>query len=297
MILQLPHTLAHKLEEVLVTKQGVSVKITKFQALSGGCINQAGKITTSAGDFFVKWNDRIKYPEMLMHEASGLRLLSDSTSLHIPGVIASIECDSLQFLVLDFVESSHRRKNFWEELGNGLAQLHRHQADLFGLSHSNYIGSLQQSNEQNKSWIDFFVSERLERLVKLAVENHRADASLMRLFELLYARLPSYIVEEKPALIHGDLWSGNIMVNESGAPTLIDPAVYYGSREMDLAMSRLFGGFDEEFYGVYMDCFPLAEGYEDRFEIYNLYPLLVHLILFGSAYRTQIDQILRKFVA
>ncbi|MBK5270723.1 MAG: fructosamine kinase family protein, partial [Bacteroidia bacterium] len=166
---------------------------------------------------------------------------------------------------------------------------------LFGFAEDNYMGALPQLNVQKNNWPDFFIHCRLQPQIKLALERHFLQAKHIDGFENLYLRLSSVFNDETTALLHGDLWSGNFMCNENSHPVLIDPAVYYGNRNMDLAMTTLFGGFDKLFYESYNYHFPFPNNYAEQWEICNLYPLLIHLNLFGSGYLSQIESILRKF--
>jgi fructosamine-3-kinase len=163
------------------------------------------------------------------------------------------------------------------------------------LDHDNYIGSLRQFNKYQSTWTEFFIEQRLNIQLKLAFDNGLAKSDWTKQFESLYKKLSSLLPEETPSLLHGDLWSGNLITDEHGGPCLIDPAVYYGNREADLAMTKLFGGFADEFYSVYEANSRIAPGYNDRLDLYNLYPLLVHVNLFGSSYIPSVDAILRRF--
>ena len=157
------------------------------------------------------------------------------------------------------------------------------------------MGALPQMNAQKEDWIDFFIHFRLHPQIKLAEEKKLLWGKHIVTFENIYARLTSIFNNERPALLHGDLWSGNFMYNESSQPVLIDPAVYFGHRSMDLAMTTLFGGFNKLFYESYNYHFPFPDNYDEQWEICNLYPLLIHLNLFGSSYLGQIESTLRKF--
>jgi protein-ribulosamine 3-kinase len=272
-----------------------STSIVHFTFSSGGCINQGGKLKTAMGDFFLKWNDVHKFPGMFDAESKGLQLLHQKSAINIPKVKGFGEEGSYQFLLLDFVEQKSRSKNYWQLLGDGLASLHRSTAEFFGLDHDNYMGSLHQFNHPHSSWVSFFVEQRLNVQVKQAVDSGVADSIWIQKFETLYSKLSFLLPEEKPSLLHGDLWSGNMITDEKGEPCLIDPAVYYGNREADLAMTKLFGGFDKEFYQRYHKTFPLQPGYEARVDLYNLYPLLVHVNLFGGSYKSSVENILKTF--
>jgi protein-ribulosamine 3-kinase len=267
-----------------------------FTFSGGGCINHGGKLQTTTGMFFLKWNSAKKFPSMFRAEASGLKLLRKTEAIEIPAVVSVGEDDDNQFILLDFIEQGPQARSYWKQLGAGLATLHKATSTTFGLDHENYIGSLRQFNTPNKSWIDFFIHQRLEVQLKMAVDSGLAGPQMVNSFEKLYPKLNSLLSEEKPALLHGDLWSGNIITSGTGEPCLIDPAVYYGCREVDLAITKLFGSFPTEFYHAYDQTFPLIPDYEDRFDIYNLYPLLVHLNLFGSQCKSPITGILNRFV-
>lgn len=286
----LPNGLHHLLESTL------EISIKHFSPAAGGCINNGGELITSAGSFFLKWNARARYPAMFQKEAAGLGLLANHSNLRIPKVVKVIELNEIQALVLEFIKSSRPSAQYWRLLGERLAALHRHTSSFFGLDHHNYIGSLQQNNTPCTSWIEFFIKHRLEAQLALVFKNSLADYLLGKQFELLYRKLPDLLPLEPPALVHGDLWSGNVMVDEKGQPCLIDPAVYYGHREAELAFTHLFGGFDEMFYQAYDHAFPLQPGFEERVDIYNLYPLLVHVNLFGSGYLHQVKKIVMRFV-
>jgi len=270
--------------------------LVDFTFSSGGCINPGGRLTTTAGIFFLKWNNAAQFPAMFETEANGLRLLNKIKAIHIPEVIGVGDDGLNQFLLLEFVEQIAPKRDYWKTLGSQLAGLHRASNAQFGLDHSNYIGSLKQLNNPSESWVQFFIHERLEVQLKIAADGGVADSKILKSFEKLFLKLPSLIPEEKPSLLHGDLWSGNLIVNKNGDPCLIDPAVYYGSREMDLAMTRLFGTFPAQFYDVYHTSFPQLKGYQDRIDLYNLYPLLVHLNLFGLQYHHSIASILNSFI-
>ena len=270
--------------------------ILDFSFAGGGCINQGGKLNTTIGRFFLKWNDDKKFPGMFEAEGKGLDLLHRQNSIRIPKVIGHGKNGPHQFLLLEFIEQKSRSKNYWEQLGQSLALVHRCSSEFFGLDCDNYIGSLRQFNHTNSNWINFFIEERLDIQVKLAIKSAAVDVGWERKFKALYAKLPSLIAIEKPSLIHGDLWSGNLITDEKGEPCLIDPAVYYGNREADLAMTTLFGGFNGEFYSAYEEAFPLPPGSERRVDIYNLYPLLVHVNLFGGSYVHSVESILRAFI-
>jgi protein-ribulosamine 3-kinase len=269
--------------------------IQQFSFAGGGSINQGGKVKTTIGSFFLKWNDDKQFPAMFEAEAEGLHLLHRQNAIRIPKVIRHGKKGAHQFLLLEFIEQKSRSKKYWEQLGQRLASLHRCSSEFFGLDQDNYIGSLRQHNHPNSNWINFFIEQRLNVQVRLAINSGAVDSEWEKKFEALYAKLPSLIAVEKPSLIHGDLWSGNLIADEQGEPCLIDPAVYYGNREADLAMTRLFGGFSEEFYSAYEETFPLPPGSQRRVDLYNLYPLLVHVNLFGGSYVHSVESILRAF--
>ncbi|HEX6889727.1 MAG TPA: fructosamine kinase family protein [Chryseolinea sp.] len=271
-------------------------ELRDFAFSGGGCINQGGKLKTDAGTFFLKWNSAKRFPSMFRAEAKGLTLLKTTEAIEIPAVITVGEDDDFQYILLDFIEQGPQAQFYWKHLGSRLATLHKTTNTEFGLDHENYIGSLQQFNTTSQSWIDFFIHQRLNVQVKRAVDSGLAGGQMMKAFETLYPKLTSLLSEEKPALLHGDLWSGNIITSSKGEPCLIDPAVYFGCREVDLAMTRLFGSFPTEFYNAYHQTYPLLPDYEDRFDLYNLYPLLVHLNLFGIQYKSAIMGILNRFI-
>ena len=267
-----------------------------FVPASGGCINNGGELVTTRGSFFTKWNSASRYPKMLEAEASGLKVLRSAKCIHVPDVLYVDEVDDTQFIVMEFIRRSGRKGNYWTILGERLASLHKNSNDAFGLDHDNYIGSLPQRNAAKKNWIDFFVEQRLEVQISLANRNSGIDNSLRKNFELLFKKLPDLLPNEIPALLHGDLWSGNLMVNELGEPALIDPAVYFGCREAELAFTTLFSGFENEFYNTYDNVFPLQPGFKNRIDIYNLYPLLVHANLFGGGYINQVNRIVKSLI-
>lgn len=271
-------------------------ELKSFKAVGGGCINHGGKLSTQRGhNYFLKWNDLKKFPGMFSAEMRGLELLKHVNALKVPKVIAQHVTTQHQFLLLEFIESEARSIDYWKVLGERLSLQHRHTQDTHGLDHDNFIGSLPQRNHQHTSWCKFMIEERLQPQLEMAVESQHIDRQVVQRFERLFDRLRDFIPEEKPSLLHGDLWSGNVIVDNHGLPCAIDPAVYYGNREMEIAFTTLFGGFPTEFYDSYNAHFPLEPGFEERRDLYNLYPLLVHVNLFGHAYVSQVISILKRY--
>lgn len=285
----------HAVVQNLEKKFGKAIELIKTSTVSGGDINDAYRFETSQGDFFVKKNSASRFPQMFQKEAMGLRLLAKANEIEVPEVVSFGDDSETAFLVLKFIKSGSQKNNFWDEFGQQLSNLHKHTNDFFGLEQDNYIGSLHQSNLKHKKWTDFYREERLSSQVKLARDNGRMDAGTVKVFDHFYSKLDEIFPVEPPALLHGDLWGGNFMVGESGNAVIIDPAVYYGHREMDLGMSKLFGGFNSQFYKAYNSNFPLEKGWEQRLDFCNLYPLLVHVNLFGGGYLSSVKSILRKF--
>jgi fructosamine-3-kinase len=281
-------------------EQELEQKIPGFQCysaetISGGDINSAALIDSNKGDFFIKWNYTKDFPDMFEKEALGLKLLADSNTIKIPEVITTGIAGRYNFLVLEYLKPDSKDSLFFHLFGKSLGQMHKNFGSYFGLDHNNYIGSLPQINEPKDNWIEFFIINRLEYQLKMAKDNSLVDSSILRKFDRLFPKLDSLIPKEKASLLHGDLWGGNYLASRDGA-ALFDPAVYYGHREVDIAMSKLFGGFDSEFYEAYNQEYPLEKGWEERVDLFNLYPLLVHLNIFGKAYQIQISRILSNFV-
>lgn len=283
-----------KIQTILSDKIG-SVIVESVLPLGGGCINEASKIITNKGIFFAKWNKAKKYPTMFEAEAKGLKLLADANEIKIPEVISQKTIGETDFLILNFIENGRSTKNFWNNFGKSLAKLHKHTSEKFGLDHDNYIGSLPQSNKQQNTWHEFFILERLEPQIKMAIDSKQINPSASQRFSKVFSQLENIFPFEKPSLLHGDLWSGNYLIDPKGNPCIIDPAVYFGHREMDLGMTKLFGGFTHEFYISYDEEFPLEKDWRERTDICNLYPLMVHINIFGVRYVPQVENILRRF--
>lgn len=278
-------------------ERALGARPTAVRRLSGGDINDAFEVRLAgARAVFVKTNARAA-PEMFPAEARGLAFLSEAKALRIPEVLAvSSAGDQVHFLALELVHSKSPARDFDETLGRGLAALHRFGASSFGLAHDNFIGSLPQSNRAHARWSEFYEKERLTPQLERAVTNGRASVGMRRGFERLFKRLPGLVgPEEPPSRLHGDLWGGNLHTDEQGAPCLIDPAAYGGHREIDLAMMRLFGGFGERVFSSYSEAFPLAPGAGERIELYQLYPLMVHVNLFGGGYAASVERILARY--
>lgn len=280
--------------DFLSARQERPVALRSTKPVSGGDINAAYQLQTDVGDYFIKVNQAKAFPGMFEAEARGLKLLDESKVIPVPQALTTGEVESHSFFLAPWVKAARRTDSFWELFGEALAHLHQQSGSYFGLDHSNYIGSLPQSNTPHDSWAEFFITQRLEAQLRLARDNSQIDGPISRAFDRLFGQMDSLFPEEPPALLHGDLWSGNFMVNERGEACLIDPAVYYGHREMDMGMTRLFGGFDAAFYRSYQDTYPLEQGWEERLEVANLYPLLVHVNLFGGGYLQQVMSVLKR---
>jgi len=284
------------LNQLLPSKLGRDISSLQFHDVGGGSINDTYEVIINHNTrFFLKFNSATKYPALLRKEENGLEFLGKQKIIHVPSVIACDEIDGFQILLLEWIEDGLKTRNFWREFGEQLACLHHITHSQFGFGEDNYMGALPQINNEQKSWIDFFVYYRLQPQIEMAGERHLLQANHRGAFEDLYPKLNTIFNKEKPSLLHGDLWSGNFMCNQTSEPVLIDPAVYFGHRCMDLAMTTLFGGFDKSFYESYHYHFPFPHNYHEQWEICNLYPLLIHLNLFGSRYLGEIETILTKF--
>lgn len=292
----LPLAIVPELEKLLDNFTQKEALIEETLSVGGGSINAAYRLNYGGEFFFLKYNDASRFPQMFEKEALGLKLLNMSHSLRIPQIIGHSSTGQTAFLLLEFIAQKQPDKQFWENFGHGLADLHRNSNPTFGLDHSNYIGSLKQDNTSEKSWTEFFVHQRLQPQINLAKQRALLSTKTCADFEKLFELLPSLFPEEAPALLHGDLWSGNFLCSQSGEAVLIDPAVYYGHREMDIGMSKLFGGFSPHFYEAYNAAWPLEKGWQQRVDLCNLYPLLVHVNLFGGGYVGQLEACLRKYV-
>ena len=283
-------------EAVLQEGIGKSVSIKETQFKSGGCINNALKLETTEGNFFLKWQKGIP-DDMFQKEAEGLKLLADAGKMKIPEVIAYGKIEGKYYLLMENIDSASSSASFWRDFGEDLAKMHlQNNAGSYGLDHDNYIGKLPQPNETLDSWIDFFIKNRLEFQLQLAIQNGLVSTDFAFKYRSFYQKLPDLLPVDKPALLHGDLWSGNVMVGSNGKVCLIDPAVYYGHREIELAFTQLFGGFDHDFYSAYHSVYPLVPGFDERVDIYNMYPLMVHVNLFGASYLSGVERVLRRYL-
>jgi fructosamine-3-kinase len=284
-----------KLLAILAERHEKKVGLDAVEALSGGSINEVYKLITSQGIYLLKQNSAKKFPGMFEAEKKGLELLKNSSSLRIPSVIAAGDIGEESFLLMEYIHSGPRDRKFFEDFGAALAKMHRCTEKNFGLDHDNYIGSLKQSNKEHPGWAEFFIEERIEKQVKLAIDNRELDNAILKHFGLFYKRLDEIFPAEAPALLHGDLWSGNFLSSANAEACLIDPSVYYGHREMDIAMTKMFGGFEESFYTAYINEWPLEKEWKKRVELCNLYPLLVHVNLFGGSYTAELKKVIGRF--
>lgn len=273
--------------------------------VSGGCINHGARLETRAGPFFLKWNERAGH-RFFQVEAEGLEALAATDTVRTPSVVARGEGDdAIPWLLLEWIDPRRPTEGSWRRLGRELAALHRgdggtetdpgeddpqrgDRGQLWGWHSNNVIGSLPQPNGWVDDWGDFWARRRIRPLARelltRGIISPRQHTAIARAADRAVRLLGPASLADGPSLLHGDLWSGNVLFARGGHPVLIDPAVYIGHREVDLAMCRLFGGFPPAFYDAYTEAWPLAAGHEHRLACYQLYPLLVHARLFGGGY-------------
>jgi fructosamine-3-kinase len=292
--MHLPAAFREKLELCLLQKSGRDYKILETKQVSGGSINNCYSLVTDKGYFFVKVNNEKDSLKNFEAESAGLSLLKKYSSFELPEVIAIGTHEKDSFLLLTHLTGTKETLDYWHQAGTHLAHLHRNTNKEFGLDHDNFIGKLPQLNTKTTDFDEFFFHCRLEPQLKLARDKGLLDKFISPSVTRLHKSFMEIVPKEPPTLIHGDLWSGNIMPVQQGA-AIYDPAVSYAHREMDIAMTKLFGGFSEEFYNEYNRHYPLVKDWQKRVDIFNLYPLLVHVNLFGGSYVSQVLNILKRF--
>lgn len=279
-------------------EQHLNSKIESVRSISGGCISDSSIIHMKSGEkFFLKVNNNIP-KDVFAKEADGLKEIENSKSIRVP----SVELVQENFIMMECIEAKSNSNNFDEDFGIGFAKMHKYEGSYFGFYEDNYIGSTIQKNmpneEEKHDWKKFYFNKRLLFQFKLAETNGYVDSDLRKCFNQIENKIDNILNSEaeKPSLLHGDLWAGNYIVDENGRACLIDPAVYYGNREADLAMTKLFGGFTNEFYYSYNEFYPLSDGYDYRENIYKLYHVLNHLNLFGSGYYQQALSLIKFYL-
>lgn len=291
------NTDASELRERIATETGRRPAETPSGHVAGGCINECLRWETDSGPLFVKLTTADRH-EMFAAEADALCALAATGAVRVPGVIGRGVSGGSAFLALEWIDLTAGPGRAERRLGVELAALHRATADEFGWHRDNTIGSTHQDNGWSNDWARFFATRRLGFQLDLA-EQQGHDSHLVDTGRRLCERTAGIIGHRRitPSLLHGDLWSGNRATDAAGAPVIFDPASYYGDREADIAMTRLFGGFGCEFYAAYESAWALEAGAETRATLYNLYHVLNHLNLFGGGYRRQAQAMIDRLLA
>ncbi|MGQ9724884.1 MAG: fructosamine kinase family protein [Tepidimonas sp.] len=273
---------------------GKPFRVRHQRPVGGGCINRAVIVEDQGHAFFVKLNapDRL---EMFEAESEGLEALAAARAIRVPRPICTGLAGGESFLVLERLDLGGRFDS--ARAGRQLAELHRTTAERFGWHRDNTIGTTPQINTPHQDWVTFWRVCRLgPQLARAAANGYRGR--LQTDGERLLSRLEALIGHRPvPSLLHGDLWGGNIGATAEGEPVIFDPAVYYGDREADLAMTELFGGFDARFMAAYREAWPLDPAYAVRRILYNLYHVLNHLNLFGGGYLQQSHSMIGRLLA
>lgn len=296
-----PDSLRKALEQSLIDAFDPSFRLTGLLPVSGGCINTAYRLQGVAAAehvaFFVKTN-RAGLLDMFVAEAEGLQELWQAGAVRVPKPVCRRAADDRSWLITEFIRFGERGQESDRQFGEQLAAQHRHQAGRFGWHRDNTIGSTPQPNGWTDSWAEFLRRHRLGFQLELAARNgfngslqHKGER-LLAAVDLLFSGYTPV-----PSLLHGDLWGGNYAFDTAGRPVIFDPAVYYGDREADLAMTELFGGFNREFHAAYRAAWPLDAGYEVRKLLYNLYHILNHANLFGGGYAARAESMMDRLLA
>lgn len=284
------------LKELLSKQLNTVISSPDLNSVGGGSINDTYQLAiNNETKFFLKLNSSTKFPGLFEKEQNGLEFLASQKCILAPPVILYETISDHQLLLLEWIEPGTRNENFWKIFGEQLAQLHSINNEHFGFVEDNYMGSLPQANTFTNNWTEFFINYRLQPQIELAINKELLQINHVASFESLFKKMDSIFNTEKPSLLHGDLWSGNFICNDQSLPVLIDPATYFGHRSMDLAMTTLFGGFDPAFYDSYNYYYPFPSNYPEQWEMCNLYPLLIHLNLFGKSYLPDITATIKKF--
>jgi protein-ribulosamine 3-kinase len=277
--------------------RGVAFTPDRRSAVGGGCINTTEMLEGSGQRYFVKLNDAERL-DMFAAESAGLTEIANSKSVRVPQPVCAGTHAGRAYLVLEYLDIGHGTSGSDELLGRQLAMMHRTTCPRFGWRRSNTIGSTLQVNTPEDDWIAFYREHRLRFQLELAAKNGYGE-NLLRRGERLLEKLAVFFIshQPRPSLLHGDLWGGNHAALRDDTPVIFDPAVYYGDRETDLAMTELFGGFGSDFYAAYREAWPLDPGYRVRRDLYNLYHVLNHLNLFGGGYRGQAEQLIDRLLS
>ncbi|MBH23825.1 MAG: hypothetical protein CMH57_05020 [Myxococcales bacterium] len=283
--------------------EGFGAPLERSWHATGGSINQAAAIEVGGERFFLKWN-RDAPRGFFAAEVHGLQTLRAADAIRVPDTLEweDQDGDCPAWLLMELIETPAARVDrqaFGRQLGEQLAALHQSVSpgDTFGLDRDNFIGALPQANPSATSWVAFLRDHRIGAQLDLARERGALRPDAIAQVERLMARLPDLLPDDDtPALLHGDLWSGNYMIGPGGAPVLIDPAVYRGHREIELAFTELFGGFPASMYEAYEAVWPLDPGYPERRLLYQVYPLLVHVNLFGGSYVKELKRAVAPYI-
>jgi fructosamine-3-kinase len=290
----IPARIRSAIEQHLSEDAGRTVRIASVHRVGGGCISSVARIETETGiAYFTKWSEEDAAPGFFGCEAASLAAIANTGAVRVPRVHAH----SADWILLEWLEPGEAKAESWQTLGRELAALHRNRANGNGWPADNYIGSLSQANGWMTEWARFWAERRLVPQWRAVVRRGMFDASDGRCFDRLIDRLDDRLAQgdaDGASLLHGDLWGGNVHITTGGHIALIDPSCYHGHREVDLAMAELFGGFGPGFLSAYNEAWPIADGYHERRDLYQLYYLLVHVCLFGAGYVEGSRMILRR---
>ncbi|MDH3947512.1 MAG: fructosamine kinase family protein [Gammaproteobacteria bacterium] len=276
--------------EAIATASGKPFHLQRADSMGGGCINTAYRLVGERQSYFIKLN-RAERLDMFEAESDGLQALAAARAIRVPVPLCTGVEGSQAYLVMEYFESGGGNSGAAEDFGQQLARMHQQSTEQFGWHRDNTIGSTPQPNTPRDDWLEFWRDRRLGYQLGLA-EQRGGPSSLLRKGEQLMQLMPGLFTDYQPSpsLLHGDLWSGNYAVTHEGEPIIFDPAVYYGDREADIAMTELFGGFSQRFYAAYDDTWPLDSGYQLRKTFYNLYHILNHFNMFGGGYAGQAER-------
>ena len=284
-------TIADRISQIT----GEKFEVKNRRSVGGGCINQGYAISDSDRIYFIKLNQASGL-DMFEAEALGLQQMWETQTIRVPKPICGGIADNSAYIVMEWLDlGGGGSVSAWEEMGRNLAAMHKATSSKgFGWDRNNTIGSTPQINHWTSNWAEFWAEHRIGYQLRLA---KRRGGNFSQ-GERLIAEIPKLLADyqPKPSLVHGDLWSGNAAITGSGEPVILDPATYYGDREVDIAMTELFGGFPAAFYRGYNEIWPLDRGYERRKKLYNLYHILNHYNLFGGGYGSQASRAIEQIL-